>query len=52
MRSHNGEPRPVGGDTAWCERAMFATLGTPIYEDATLIAFRVAPANAAPHAAR
>jgi hypothetical protein len=43
----NGEPWPVGGDTAWCERLMLATFGTPVYEDATLIAFRLRPATGA-----
>ena len=53
MRVRNGEPWPVGGDTAWCERLMLATFGTPVYEDAALIAFRLPPmAGAAPDAAR
>jgi hypothetical protein len=50
MRSRDGKPLPIGGDTAWCERLMFATFGTPVYEDAALIAFRIAPPP--PHAAR
>jgi Dolichyl-phosphate-mannose-protein mannosyltransferase len=50
MRMRNGEPLPIGGDTAWCERTLFATFGTPAYEDDVLIAFRI-PSAAPPHAA-
>lgn len=50
MRSRDGKPLPIGGDTAWCERLMFATFGTPVYEDAALIAFRIPPPP--PHAPR
>jgi hypothetical protein len=51
MRSRNGEPQPIGGDTAWCERLMFETFGRPEYEDDTLIAFRI-PASEPHDAAR
>lgn len=50
MRSRDGKPLPIGGDTAWCERLLFAAFGTPVYEDAALIAFRIPPAK--PHAPR
>lgn len=51
MRMRNGEPLPIGGDTAWCERVLFATFGTPAYEDDVLIAFRIPPETPG-HAAR
>jgi hypothetical protein len=51
MRIRNGEPLAIGGDTAWCERMLFTTFGTPAYEDDVLIAFRVPP-TVPGHAAR
>jgi hypothetical protein len=39
----DGEPRPIGEDTAHCEAALRARFGPPVYEDAVLVAFRRAP---------
>ncbi len=52
MRPRDGQLVPIGGDTAFCERELFSTFGTPAYEDAHLIAFRVAPPAAGADAAR
>lgn len=52
MRPHDGRLVPIGGDTAFCERVMLATFGPPVFEDAHLIAFRVAPPVAGGDAAR
>lgn len=52
MRPRDGQFVPVGGDTAFCERVMLATFGKPVYEDANLIAFRIAAPVAGADAAR
>lgn len=52
MRPRDGQFVPIGGDTAFCERVMLATFGTPVYEDANLIAFRLAAPVAGADAAR
>jgi hypothetical protein len=52
MRPRDGQFVPIGGDTAFCERELLSTFGNPAYEDAHLIAFRVAPPVAGADVAR
>ncbi len=52
LRPRDGQFVPLGGDTAFCERVMLATFGTPVYEDGNLIAFRIAAPVAGADAAR
>ena len=53
VQTSAGRDEPIGADTAACEAALRATLGTPAYEDSHIIAFRVASApRASPDAQR
>jgi hypothetical protein len=47
-----GRLEPVGAETAACEDALRARFGTPAFEDAALIAFRLTSADAASDARR
>lgn len=40
-----GRPENIGADTAHCEHALRERFGTPAYEDADLIAFRLSTGN-------
>ena len=39
-QSSRGRPEPIGAETAHCEAALRAKFGTPVFEDAALLAFR------------
>ncbi len=41
VRQSKGRPVAIGADTAHCEAALRGKFGTPVFEDSTIIAFRV-----------
>ncbi len=52
LQPRDGEPIPIGGETAYCEDLLRRLFGPPAFEDAALIAFRIAPVRTSPDAAR
>jgi hypothetical protein len=43
VQASKGAPMAIGADTAHCEPALRAKFGPPVFEDSSIIAFRVAP---------